>query len=71
MKFVLFGWESCIVSLELHQEVGFEEGEFLAISIVTSRVGDWEGGWWWGRLGVGNSVAKSDKLFSFMAEVVL
>ena len=59
------------VSLELHQEVGFEEGKFFAISIIAFRVGDWEGGWWWGWLGVGNSVAKSDKVFSFMGEVVL
>ena len=71
MKLVLFSRESGIVSLELHQEVGLEEGEFLAIYIVTFRVGNWEGGWRWGRLGIGNSVAKSDKVFSFVAEVTL
>ena len=43
--FVLFGEESCFAPLELHQEVGFEKGEFFAISIVTLGVGDWEGGW--------------------------
>ena len=57
MKFVLFSWESCIVSLEFHQKVGFEVGEFLAVSIVAFRVGDWEGGWRWGRLGVVDGVA--------------
>ena len=60
-----------MVSLEFHQKVGFEEGEFLAVSIAAFRVGDWEGGWQRGRLGIGNGVAQSDKVFPFVAEVVL
>ena len=51
--------------------MGFKEGKFFTVSIVTFGVGDWEGGWWWGRLGIGNSVAKSHKVFSFVAEVIL
>ena len=55
--------KSCVVSLELHWEVGFEERGILEVSITAFRVRDGERGWWWGWLGLGDSVAECDMVF--------